>query len=205
MSRKLILGRSRRRSKRVLSVIAAVVVVPCLVIWRDLPAEALVVRDTPLRTDAAMVFGGDPHFERTAHASRLYLDGMTDLLILCGGEAGPGDDAKSLLAHAQGLGVPREKMVIEGKSTSTWESILYARPIFEQLGVRSLTLVTSPYHQRRAFLVARRFLGDKIKLINSPANPSFWSPNGWWTSRRDVRIVFREYGKLAYYFLRRWI
>lgn len=173
--------------------------------WPDLPAEFLVVSDLPAHTDAALVFGGDPGFERTIHASNVLLSGLTDLLIFCGGEPGPGDHARSLQQVAMARGVPEEKTLIEGQSTSTYEAVVFAKPILEKRRIRSLTLVTSPYHQRRVSLAARRALGDEVELVNSPADPSFWSPEGWWKSRRDIRIVLTEYGKMAYYFLRGWI
>jgi uncharacterized SAM-binding protein YcdF (DUF218 family) len=172
---------------------------------RDSPAEFLVLRDPPTRTDAAMVFGGDPNFERTKHASRLFHDDLTRTLILCGGEPGLGDNAFGLMDVAKESGVPVEKMIPEARSRSTRESFVFVKPILEEHHIRSLTLVTSPYHQRRVFLAARRYLGDDVRLVNSPAEPSFWTPGGWWKSRHSIRIVLNEYTKLAYYYLRGWI
>lgn len=183
------------------SVTVAVFVAAC----RDVPAKWLVPLDPPMSTDAAMVFGGDPNYERTLHASRLFRDGQTQRLILCGGEPGPGDDAMSLQKVAVENGVPEDKILIEDQSTSTREAVVFSQPILAKEGVHSLTLVTSPYHQRRAFLVAKRILGNDIELVNSPANPSFWSPQGWWKTLSGIRIVLEEYVKLAYYFLRGWI
>jgi uncharacterized SAM-binding protein YcdF (DUF218 family) len=171
----------------------------------DGPARFLVLQDPPTATDAAMVFGGDPNFERTRHASRLFHEGLARRLIFCGGEPGPGDHAFGLMQVAKKSGVPVEKMIPEAQSRSTRESIEFVKPILEKHGIRSLTLVTSPYHQRRVFLSAQRTLSDTVQLINSPAEPSFWSPRGWWQSGKSIRIVFKEYGKLGYYYLRGWI
>jgi uncharacterized SAM-binding protein YcdF (DUF218 family) len=173
--------------------------------WRERPAELLVLRDPAVRTDAAMVFGGDPGYERTDHAAKLFRAGLVNMLIVCGGELGPGDSAQSLFERAEQLGVPSDKIVTEEKSTSTRESAVYTRPILEEHSVKSLTLVTSPYHQRRAFLSVRHSLCYEVKLVNSPAEPSFWSPRGWWKKWSSIRIVLMEYGKLAYYFVRGWI
>ena len=168
-------------------------------------AELLVLRDPPTRTDAALVFGGDPGYERTAHAVRLYKKGLVDRLVLCGGEPGGGDHASSLAKHAIATGVPADKLVLEDRSRSTHESVVFVLPILKSHKIRSLTLVTHPYHQRRAFLAARKSFGNQVTVFNSPAEPSFWKPEGWWRDSWSVRIVFSEYGKLAYYLSRGWI
>jgi uncharacterized SAM-binding protein YcdF (DUF218 family) len=177
----------------------------CLFMWRDLPAKLLVLSDPPELTDAAMVFGGDPYYERTKHASRLFRNGMTRVLLVCGGETSPGDSAESLRQKALEHGVPARKILLENRSRSTRESVLYSKSILQKHRIRSLTLVTSPFHQRRAYWVARKALGDKVKLVNSPADPSHWTPKGWWKSWSSIRFVLKEYGKLAYYFVRGWI
>jgi len=165
----------------------------------------LVVRDPPTRTDAALVLGGDPYFERTGHAVRLLKKGLVTRLIFCGGEPGPGDHALSLMQHARELGAPEESLLIEDRSHSTRESVEFALPLLQQHGIRSLTLVTSPFHQRRAFLAARKSLGNEVRLVNSPADPSFWKPDGWWQDWWSAKVVFTEYVKLVYYFVRGWI
>ena len=165
----------------------------------------LVLRDPPTRTDAALVLGGDPYFERTGHAVRLLKKGLVTRLIFCGGEPGPGDHALSLMQHARELGAPEESLLIEDRSHSTRESVEFALPLLQENRIRSLTLVTSPFHQRRTFLAARKSLGNEIRLINSPADPSFWKPDGWWRHWWSARIVLTEYVKLVYYFVRGWI
>ncbi len=177
----------------------------CVVVGRDLPAEFLVLKDPATPTDAAMVFGGDPGYERTRYASQLIHEKWTKSLVLCGGEPGPGDSATSLRAEALEQGVPAQSILMEQSSRSTRESALQVNAIVRQHGIRSLTLVTSPYHQRRAYLVIRRVLNDEVRLINRPAEPSFWSPRGWWKQGWSARIVLTEYGKLGYYFVRGWI
>jgi len=165
----------------------------------------LVLRDPPTRTDAALVLGGDPYFERTGHAVRLLKKGLVTRLIFCGGEPGPGDHALSLMQHARELGAPEESLLIEDRSHSTRESVEFALPLLQENRIRSLTLVTSPFHQRRTFLAARKSLGNEVRLVNSPADPSFWKPDGWWQDWWSAKVVFTEYVKLVYYFLRGWI
>jgi uncharacterized SAM-binding protein YcdF (DUF218 family) len=169
----------------------------------DEPARFLAARDVAPATDAALVLAGDPDYERTKTGARLVLTGVARLLILTGGESGPGDSATSLRDVALKMGVPEGSIRMEQVSTSTHESFVAVREILVREHVRTLAVVTSPYHQRRASWAAKRTLPG-ICVVNHPADPSSWRPDGWWKTARNRQIVFGEYLKLAYYILRGW-
>jgi uncharacterized SAM-binding protein YcdF (DUF218 family) len=195
---------ARRRRRRVLLLAAALAVTPGLLLRHpERLAAWLVVKDAPVQSDAVLVMAGDPDYERTRTAVGLVLAGRARLLVLTGGEAGPGDSADDLLEHALSLGVAREQVRIERTSDSTRSSLVAVRPILSEEGVETLTLVTSPYHQRRAFLAARRALPD-TRIYNWPAE-SWWSPEDWWRSPRARGALLHEYGALAYYGFRGWL
>jgi len=92
----------------------------------------------------------------------------------------------------------------EEVSRSTRESLVALRPILEKETIRSVALVTSPYHERRATLAARR-AWPALSVRSHPARSSSWSPQGWWRQPRSRRIVLVEYVKLGYYALRGWL
>jgi hypothetical protein len=172
-------------------------------IFADEPARFLIAHDPARPTDAALVLAGDPDYERTKTGARLVLSREARLLILTGGEPGPGDSAESLRDVAVGMGVPLQSIRMERISSSTHESLIAIRDILERERVQSLAIVTSPYHQRRASWAAKRTLRG-VALVNRPADPSSWRPEGWWKSAWSRRIVVGEYLKLAYYVLRGW-
>jgi len=174
-----------------------------LVLFRDAPGEFLVLRDPDARVDAAIVLAGDPDYERTEAGSEMVLRGQARLLVLTGGQAGPGDSARSLFVRAISLGVEKERIRMETVSRSTRESFLALRPILAQERVKSAALVTSPYHQRRAFLAAKKALPG-IQILNHPAAHSSWTPRGWWKTPWSRGVVVSEYVKLVYYSLRGW-
>ena len=190
-------GRSRTTATLVATALALAAVLA------DEPARWLVVEDAPRPADAAVVLAGDPDYERTKTAARLLLDGEVRLLIVTGGEPGPGDSASSLRAVALRAGVPAEKIRMEQVSHGTHGSMEAIREILAQEEIRSLAVVTSPYHQRRAVWAARRTFPG-VDIVSRPADPSGWKPAGWWKTRWGRRIVFGEYAKLAYYLLRGW-
>jgi uncharacterized SAM-binding protein YcdF (DUF218 family) len=170
----------------------------------DLPARWLMLEDPRIRVDAAVVLAGDPDYERTHAGAELVRSGTAHLLVLTGGEPGPGDSAESMRVKALAWGVPGERIRLETVSRGTRESLLAVAPILRQENVRTVALVTSPYHQRRAFLLARRVLPD-MEVFNCPARPSSWSPRAWWRESRSRRIVISEYAKIFYSALRGWL
>ena len=176
-----------------------------LVVLSDAPARYLVLEDDFDVVDAALVMSGDPGYERTTTAARLVLRGRARLLILTGGEPGPGDSSASLRAWALQLGVAEAQIRTESVSTGTWSSMRAVKPILHAERIRTVALVTSPYHQRRAFLTAIRVFGRRVRVLNHPARPSIWSPCRWWATERSLRIVVSEHLKLAYYAFRGWI
>jgi uncharacterized SAM-binding protein YcdF (DUF218 family) len=181
-----------------------VVVAVGLLALGDRPARWLVLEDPRQTVDALVVLAGDPDYERTRTAARMVLAGEARLLVVTGGEPGPGDHATSLRDVALSLGVPIEKIRMEKTSRSTREALLAVLPLLEREGIRRVALVTSPYHQRRAFLTARR-AWPEVEIRNCPARPSSWSPEGWLWDPRGRSIVASEYAKLAWYRLRGWL
>ena len=172
-------------------------------VFADEPARWLVVESPPGAADVALVLAGDPNYERTRTAVRLWHEGQVSLLIMTGGEPSPGDSTASLRDTAIELGVPRGRILMEEVSRGTREAMLAVQPLLERLQVRRVAVVTSPYHQRRAYWTALRTLSD-VEIVCRPADPSFWSPEGWWRDPLSRRIVLSEYGKLVYYVLRGW-
>jgi uncharacterized SAM-binding protein YcdF (DUF218 family) len=193
----------RRRRLAWLGAVAATLAGLAL-LARDLPGRLLAVADPLSPSDAIVVMAGDPDYERTTTAAALMRSGSGKTLILTGGEPGPGDSAESLRARALSLGVPAERIQVETTSHSTREAVLAVAPMVEALRARTVTVVTSPYHQRRAVAAARR-AWPGIEVRSHPASPSSWTAEGWWRSARGRRIVATEYMKLLYYGCRGWV
>jgi uncharacterized SAM-binding protein YcdF (DUF218 family) len=187
------------RGRWLLVTLAPIAIVTFVFLLSDAPASFLVLEDRFDTVDATLVMAGDPDYERTITAARLVREGKARLFVATGGGPGPGDNAESLREKAIALGVPPERIRMEQVSRGTLESLLAVRPILLAEGATSIVLVTSPYHQRRAFQLAVRVLGPRVKVLNCPAQPSWWSPHRWWRVQRSRWVVITEYLKLVYY------
>jgi len=181
-------------------------------------ARFLVVSDRlPTRADAIIVLAGSPA-ARLLEAAHLYREGRAPRIVLTRERRPP--DIIALAAHGivvpephedtrdrlLVLGVPEDAVtVLHGRAGSTTgEARLIARWACRSR-VRSLIVVTSPSHTRRARLILHRLLGPGIAFAVHPARADFFPVRHWWRSRRTSKRVLTEYQKLVNYWLNeRW-
>ena len=79
------------------------------------------------------------------------------MLIMSGGQ-GPGEDiaeGEAMAKYAEQKDVGLEKIIVEGKSTSTEENLLFSRELMEK-GWPRVIVVTTAYHVFRALLLAKQ-------------------------------------------------
>jgi uncharacterized SAM-binding protein YcdF (DUF218 family) len=184
-----------------------------------LAGRVLVVADPlPAAADAIVVLAGSPR-DRALEAAVIYRRGIAPLVVLTREPLPPGTTA---LREATGLTLPegdalaRSALVALGvppraiitlrrraQSTST-EARTIARWACRS-GVRSLVVVTSPSHTRRARLVLAKALGPDIALAVRPARADTFAGRRWLRVRRDAKAVLLEWEKLAHHWLvERW-
>ncbi|QAY68386.1 YdcF family protein [Paenibacillus protaetiae] len=95
--------------------------------------------------------------ERLDYAYELLESGKVHKLILTGGLDGNGSkltEAEGMRNYLAALGVPEDKLLLELKARSTYENLLYSKPIVEAYQLNSLLLITHDYHAARASDIA---------------------------------------------------
>jgi uncharacterized SAM-binding protein YcdF (DUF218 family) len=107
--------------------------------------------------------------------ARLCLDGRAPILVFSGARGRytrdwPLAEAATYAAAAVAMGVPRERIVLEDRSTNTGENILFTRRLFEERGAvpRRWILVQTPFMERRAVNTFRRYWPDREVAVTSP-------------------------------------
>ncbi len=198
-------GRGLRPRRPISYVVKAVL--PCalfLGVFLVLLGQAgnFLAKSDPQRpADAALVFSGDPGYERTKEAVKLYKEQWVKKIVLTG-SGGPGDGALSLRGVAVREGVRPEDILLENRSTSTYTNLLNSREIILSQGFTSVLLVSSPYHLRRVWALARRvFQNDTVHFMCHPVSHSYWRPDKWWEQSWERRVLAREYVRLAAFWL----
>ncbi len=166
-------------------------------------ADHLIVRDPLAKADVILVLSGDDNGERAAAGIELYKQGYAGHLLMSGGPlAGRLTAAGWMKKQAVAAGVPAAAVLVQERSRSTLEDAEFSLPLVQANGFRSVVLVTSPYHTRRAAAVFRKLYPPAgIRVIVYPARSSF-EPHGWWQRRADAFEVVREYAARALYLLK---
>jgi uncharacterized SAM-binding protein YcdF (DUF218 family) len=195
--------------------IAAVAVI----IWSGLAfiaARSLITRAELASADALVVMAGSStYLERTDWAARLYREGRAPLIILTNdGVRGGWSVAEQrnplfvelAAAELRRAGVPGEKIeIIQETATGTYEEALRLREYSVAHKLRSILVVTSAYHSRRALWTLRRvFEGSGIEIgLDAPA-PGIQTPTPatWWWHPMGWQIVPGEYVKIIYYWMK---
>ena len=127
------------------------------------------------KADAILVLCS--HDKRVAErGAELFLEGWAPLLIFSGGLGAitsgmwTESEADQFAAVAINLGVPRDKILIENKSTNTGENVLFTRRLLaeQELDPEKFILVQKPYMERRAYATFRKFWPEKKVLVTSP-------------------------------------
>lgn len=176
-------------------------------------ARALQVRVEIPHADALVVLAGSSTYvERTHLAARLFKERRAPVVLLTNdNEQGGWSEASQrnpffverAIDELVGAGVPRANIeVIPAAVTSTYDEAQTLREYAVKHNLRTLLIVTSAYHSRRALWTIRRvFRGTGVEVGLEPAAPASPTPSPalWWLSQRGWKSVAGEYGKLIYY------
>ncbi len=108
--------------------------------------------------------------------AQLFLDGWAPLLIFSGGlgsitrELWTEPEADQFAAIAGRMGVPRERILIENRSTNTGENVLFTKQLLADRGLtpQSFILVQKPYMERRSYATFRKLWPEKPAIVTSP-------------------------------------
>ncbi len=180
-------------------------------------AEILIVEKPLEKADAILVLGGSyTYVERTQKAAELFKKGVAPRIFLTddGEQSGWSNVEKrnppfvelarnSLIA----AGVPPENIeILEPAVTGT---IYEARILLEKAksaNLRSVLIVTSAYHTRRAFSTFQRIFAENnqptaLGITSPPTGQQTPPPFSWWLSPFGWKIVAGEYVKSLVYWV----
>ncbi len=180
------------------------------VLWLSFPyllnglASFLVVRDPLAPADAIIVLSGDTNGERVAEGVKLYKEGYARRLLMSGGTlAWNLSYAEWMKKQALAAGVPASAILLQDRSKSTIDDAKFSLPIVESNHFRTVIVVTSPYHTRRAAAVFKKLYGRRgIRVIVRPAETSDFNPHDWWRRHEDTQYVVWEYVARVMYLLK---
>lgn len=196
----------------VLVILTAIAIYSSLLIYVNKKAEV----DNKVKSDVILVLGGSaiggikcygpickkgfvpkPRLNpclvaRVDHAVSLYKKGYAPKILMTGGTDKETDvnEAETMKKIAISNGVPEKDILMEKESSSTYENFLLSKKVIDQKKMNSVIIVSDPYHNARASLVASKL---KYKYTLSPTVESpCWEQNKSrpFTNRDTRREVF---------------
>lgn len=161
----------------------------------------LEIEDDPRKVDAIVVISGGG-LERIEKGVELLRAGWSEKLILSGAAYDDGfSNAASMQIYATQQGVKREKIFVDEEAQNTYQNAYYVNQILEENDFLSIILVTSAYHQRRAYNTFKNVISRDIEIINVPAEVEFWDEDSWWKTEKGKLLTLQEVGKIVYSFV----
>ena len=153
----------------------------------------------PARVDVIVALsGGSGRFEE---AIRLLREGRAPVLFLVGFQ--PRAVAARFAAEPVAAALAREgRIVVEPRSGSTLEDAERTRALVANRGARSVLLITSAYHMRRADLTFRTLLPTSVDLHTWPVRSSTFRSGLWYQDEVSRRVVLTEFVKYLFYRLK---
>jgi uncharacterized SAM-binding protein YcdF (DUF218 family) len=91
------------------------------------------------------------------------------------------------------------RIAVEPASQSTLDDARLTRALVERRGARSVLLITSAYHVKRADLTFREVLPAAVTLHVRPVHTSTFRADGWFDDEPSRRLVFGEFVKYVLY------
>ena len=174
----------------------------------------LVVSDPlPARADAIVVMAGSIA-DRVLEAADLYRSGVAprvvvtrerlprgEMALRARGVRLPESDEQTLAAlHA--LGVPPSATIVLPRRARSTDSEARTIAHWACARARSLVVVTSRYHSRRARMILRQALAPEMQLALRASRYDPFDAARWWNDRRDAKAVLSELEKLTHFWTR---
>jgi uncharacterized SAM-binding protein YcdF (DUF218 family) len=210
-----------RRAKLIFLIIVAIAVIQLIAshqsILKALGEYLIYQQPPPQQADVIVILANwEDTIIRVRTGADLYNGGIAKMIFVPRMEQMRGlDEIKKLginipenrdlvVTILQGLGVPLDAIQTSAQEvSSTWDEAQEVRSLVEQKGYKSVVLVTSKYHSRRAYLILKDALGGKATVISVPSTYDSSEPESWWRRDEDAKKVLMEYPKLLVYYWRK--
>jgi uncharacterized SAM-binding protein YcdF (DUF218 family) len=158
------------------------------------------------KADCILVLGS--HDLRVAErAAQLYLEGWAPMIIFSGGlgnftkEMWTETEADQFAAIAISMGVPKEAILIENKSTNTGENIVFTQQLLSQknLNPQSFIVVQKPYMERRSYATFKQHWPAKKLIVTSPQISFEAYPTEQIPLERVINIMVGDLQRIKFY------
>ena len=163
-------------------------------------AETWVVDEPAAHADALVVLGDDNFYaDRATHAAELYRQGVAPEVVASGRRLRPNAAISELMEHdLVERGVPKEKILrFAHDADGTREEAVEVARLAREHHWKSLLVVTSNYHTRRARYIFERIFPAATAVSVASAKDGDFDPQKWWEKRKSIKLFARELAGMA--------
>ncbi len=155
----------------------------------DFTYKSFSAQPRSVQVDAIVVLAGGKG--RIEEGVRLFREKRADWLFLVGVDPAV---RKSDLYRPVAGDPPAEHVILEKSSRNTLENAIYGRDVLVNHKVRSVLLITSRYHLKRAALLFRNSLPTDVAVYPYPVDSGNLKKD-WWYHVGTFRLLFSEFYK----------
>lgn len=158
-------------------------------------AESWVVDEPAAHADVILVLGDDNFYaDRATHAAELFRQGVAPEVVVSGRRLRPNAGICELMEHDLiERGVPKDKIEkFTHDANSTREEAEALAKLLKERRWKSVVIVTSNYHTRRARYIFDRIFPAGIVVTVASARDGDFDPERWWEKRQSVKLFLRE-------------
>lgn len=188
-----------KRAIRFAGVAALALAVACALFFTQILAALgsfLQKSESPQHADAVFVLAGDPSGNRILKAAELVREAYAPEVIVSGPEGVYGFyECDLAIWFAENAGYPKSYFLrFPSRALSTREEATAAAAEFHRLALKSVILVTSDYHTRRAGNLFRA-AAPGVEFVVVAAPDLHFTPRGWWRDREGRKTFLLEWMK----------
>jgi uncharacterized SAM-binding protein YcdF (DUF218 family) len=163
-------------------------------------AESWIIEDPLDKADAIIVLGDDNFYgDRATRGAELFREGKAPVMVASGRRLRPNAGMAELMEHdLVERGVPRDKIVrLANDADSTLEEAQALARLTKERKWRSVIVVTSNFHTRRARYIFRRVFPQSMEVRIASARDGDFDPERWWENRKSVKKLTREFAGMV--------
>jgi len=179
-----------KRSLLLTSIIFSILIVISIFEFINM-GNHLKIKENIQEVDAIVVLSGGGT-ERIKRGVELYLQKKAPLLVVSGSaKDGSISNAESMMIYAVKHGVKKHDVLMDHFSKNTFENSQNSLILFDETP-KSIILVTSDYHQKRALKTFKYTFPQITTIYNAPAESYFWIPEKWWANTKSFHLTLTE-------------
>ena len=162
----------------------------------------------PESADFAFVFGTRRSEPARIAADLIKRNGVRYVILSGGANRLTGvNEANTYLEILLQNGVPRDRIVVETKSTNTLENVVFALPKMAECmdlrGIKAVVVLTKWYHCRRAMMTLKCHLPQGIRYFAVSYEPADVPRSNWWLGEEGRKRVLKEWHNIPKYLERK--